>query len=176
MKETNSGHERMGAPLEQDVADIGISMWERERPDIDCSGKAVTGRILRLADVFMSAMNQNMSRFGVRYSQYAIVGTLRASGKPYRMSPSELQGRLMITSGGLSNLLKKVEAQGYIRRLDDPVDGRGVIVELTSEGFELSNGAMTTQAETERALVAALPDDDQRVLANLLRRLVLAHQ
>lgn len=159
-----------------DVADIGISMWRRERPDIDCSAKSVTGRILRLADIFMAQMDQNMARFGVRYSQYAIVGTLRAVGKPYRMSPSELQERLMITSGGLSNLLKKVEAQGYIRRLDDPADGRGVIVELTLEGFELSHETMAAQANLERALVAALPPEDQLLLANLLRRLVLANQ
>lgn len=159
----------------QDVADIGMAMWLRERPEIDCSGKAITGRILRLADIFMAAMDQNMTRFGVRYSQYAIVGTLRASGKPHRMSPSELQGRLMITSGGLSNLLKRVEKQGFIRRLDDPVDGRGVIVELTPAGFDLSEEAMVAQADVERALVSALPPEDQRIMADLLRRLVLAH-
>ena len=161
--------------VEQDVADMGIAMWLRERPDIDCSGKAITGRILRLAEIFMVAMDQNMARFGVRYSQYAIVGTLRAAGKPYRMSPSELQARLMITSGGLSNLLKRVEKQGFIRRLNDPIDGRGVIVELTPGGFELSEGAMAAQADVERALVSALPAKDQRIMADLLRRLVLAH-
>ncbi len=161
--------------LRKDVADIGIAMWQRERPDIDCSGKAVTGRVLRLAEIFMVAMNENMAEFGVRYSQYAIVGTLRASGKPYRMSPSEMQERLMITSGGLSNLLKKIEEMGYIRRLNDPDDGRGVIVELTGAGFELSEETMAAQAATERALVAALSQDEQELLSSLLRRLVLAH-
>lgn len=162
--------------LEQDVADIGIAMWRRERPDIDCGGKAVTGRVLRLAEIFMAAMNQNMAKFGVRYSQYAIVGTLRASGKPYRMSPSEMQDRLMITSGGVSNLLRKVENLGYIRRLDDPVDGRGVIVELTEAGFALSEETMVAQAEAERALVGALSPKDQETLAGLLRQLVLANR
>lgn len=168
--------QKAGEDPEEDVADIGIAMWRRERPDIDCSGKAVTGRILRLAELFMTAMNRNMEQFGVRYSQYAIVGTLRAVGKPYRMSPSELRERLMITSGGLSNLLKKIEELGYIRRLDDPVDGRGVIVELTPAGFSLSEKAMAAQAETERALVAALSLDEQEALAKFLRRLVLANR
>lgn len=158
-----------------DIADRGIAMWQRERPDIDCSGKAVTGRILRLGEVFMAAMNDNMARFGVRYSQYAIVGTLRAVGKPYRMSPSELQATLMITSGGVSNLLKRVEDMGYIRRLDDPIDGRGVIVELTEAGFALSEGAMAAQAELEKKLVATLSTEEQDHLSTLLRRLIIAN-
>ncbi len=166
---------RAGAVPAQDVADIGMAMWKKERPDIDCSGKAVTGRILRLAEVFMAAMNTNMSRFDVRYAHYAIVGTLRAAGKPYCMSPTELQNTLMITSGGVSNLLKKVEQMGYIRRRSDPGDGRGVIVELTRAGLALSEETMRAQAETERGLVAALSPSEQVVLAGLLRRLVLAN-
>lgn len=159
-----------------DIADIGIAMWQRERPDIDCSGKAITGRILRLGEVFMNAMNANMAQFGVRYSQYAIVGTLRASGKPYRMSPSELQNTLMITSGGVSNLLKRIEDMGYIRRLDDPVDGRGVIVELTEAGFALSEKAMAAQADLERQLVESLSANEQADLAGALRRLIIANR
>lgn len=159
----------------QDIADLGIAMWRRERPDIDCSGKAITGRILRLGELFMGAMNGNMAQFGLRYSQYAIVGTLRAAGKPYRMSPSELQSTLMITSGGVSNLLRRIEEMGYIRRLDDPVDGRGVIVELTDEGFQLSERAMVAQADLERSLVAVLSEDEQDELATLLRRLILSN-
>lgn len=161
---------------EPDIADIGMAMWRRERPEIDCSGKAITGRILRLSEIFMNAMNRNMSRFGIKYSQYAIVGTLRAVGKPYRMSPSELRNTLMITSGGLSNLLRKVELQGLIRRNDDPADGRGVIVELTQKGFELSESAMEAQAELERSLVAALSPEEQELLASMLRRLVLSNR
>ena len=161
---------------EPDIADIGIGLWRQERPEIDCSGKAVTGRILRLGEEFMNAMNANMAQFGVRYSHYAIVGTLRSIGKPYRMSPSELQNTLMITSGGLSNLLRKVEDLGYIRRLDDPADGRGVIVELTDAGFELSEVAMVAQANLERRLVSALTRDEQQTLTAMLKRLILANR
>jgi DNA-binding MarR family transcriptional regulator len=162
---------------ELDIADIGIAMWRRERPELDCSGKAITGRILRLGEVFVNAMNANMAdRFGVRYSQYAIVGTLRAAGKPYRMSPTELQNTLMITSGGVSNLLKRIEDMGYIRRLDDPIDGRGVIVELTEAGFALSEKAMAAQAELERELVAELSTEEQELMAGMLRRLIIANR
>jgi DNA-binding MarR family transcriptional regulator len=168
--------DKPGENQDLDIADLGMAMWQRERPDIDCSGKAITGRILRLSEIFMNAMNANMAQFGIRYSQYAIVGTLRAAGKPYRMSPTELQNTLMITSGGISNLLRRTEELGYIRRFDDPVDRRGVIVELTGAGFRLSEKAMRAQAELERSLVRALSSEEQAMLGTLLRRLVLANR
>lgn len=160
---------------QRDIADIGLALWRRERPEIDCSGKAVTGRVLRLGEVFMNAMNANLAPFGVPYSYYAIVGTLRSIGRPYRMSPTELQNTLMITSGGVSNLLKKVEKLGYIRRMNHPKDGRGVIVELTESGFALSEVAMVAQADCERRLVTSLSKEEQKVLAALLKRLVLSN-
>jgi|SRR5579863_7799574 len=159
--------------MQTDIVDTGTAMWRRERPEIDCSGKEITGRILRLSEMFLNAMNKNMAKYRVRYSLYAIVATLRASGKPYRMSPSELQDTLLITSGGVSNLLKKGEALGYVRRLTDPMDGRGVIVELTSAGHELSRVTMPAQAELERALVKGLSPEERELLASFLRRLII---
>ena len=82
----------------------------------------------------------------------------------------------MITSGGLSNLLRRVVANGYIRRDSDPRDRRGVIVELTEAGMALSEEAMIAQAQIERDLVSALSDEEQKVLADLLRRLVIANR
>ena len=42
---------------EFDIVGRGIAQWRRERPDIDCSGKSVVGRILRLQDVILRAAN-----------------------------------------------------------------------------------------------------------------------
>jgi DNA-binding MarR family transcriptional regulator len=159
-----------------DIVDAGTAMWRRECPEIDCSGKEVTGRILRLSEMFLNDMNKNMAKFHVQFSVYAVVATLRASGPPYRMSPSELQNTLLVSSGGVSNIIKKAEKSGYVRRLTDPVDRRGVIVELTGSGILLSRATMPAQADLERALVDCLSQNEQRLLASLLRRLIVANR
>jgi DNA-binding MarR family transcriptional regulator len=162
--------------LPRDIVDVGTAMWRRECPEIDCSGKEVTGRILRLSEMFLNDMNKNMAKFQVPFSVYAVVATLRASGPPYRLSPSELQNTLLISSGGVSNIIKKAEKSGYVQRLTDPMDGRGVIVELTGSGIVLSRATMPAQADLERALVACLSQHEQGLLASLLRRLILANR
>ena len=156
-----------------DIVGRGMAQWQRERPDIDCSGKAVVGRILRLQEVILRAANAALERHGLRYSAYAVLATLRASGAPFRMSPSRLQETLLLTSGGTSNLLARLETKGWIRRLADPLDGRAIIVELSDEGRALADRAMADHAATERQLVNMLSADEQAALAELLSRMLV---
>ena len=156
-----------------DLVGRGMAQWRRQRPDIDCSGKAVIGRILHLQETILRAVNAALAGHGVRYADYAVLATLRVAGDPYRLSPSRLQATMLFTSGGVSNLLQRVERKGYVRRLADPADGRGILVELTQKGFALAEAAMADHAAVERRLCAMLNADEQDDLARLLSRMIL---
>lgn len=160
-------------PMEADIVGRGMAQWRRERPDIDCSGKAIVGRILRLQDVILRTVNAVLARHGLRYHAYAVLATLRASGTPYRMSPSRLRETLLLTSGGTSNLLAQIEKKKWIRRLPDPLDGRAVIVELTKEGKALVDHAMADHADVERALVSMFSEQEKHALAAMLSRMLV---
>lgn len=161
------GHSRF------DIVGRGMAQWHRERPDIDCSGKAIVGRILRLQDVILRAVNAALERHGIRYPGYSVLATLRASGEPFRMSPSRLKETLLLTSGGLSNLLARLERAGWIRRHADPLDGRAVIVELTDQGRALADRTMKDHAEVERQLVGMFSGEEQRAFASMLSRMLV---
>ena len=156
-----------------DIVGRGMAQWRRERPDIDCSGKAIVGRILRLQDVILRAVNLALERHGLRYPSYAVLATLRAAGAPFRMSPSRLRETLLLTSGGTSNLLARLERRGWIRRLADPMDGRAVIVELSEEGRALAERAMADHADMERELVRMFGPAEQDAFAALLSRMLV---
>jgi DNA-binding MarR family transcriptional regulator len=154
----------------------GMAQWRQERPDIDCSGKAVVGRILQLHDVILRAVDRTLARHGLKYPAYAVLATLRVAGSPYRMSPSELLETLLLSSGGLSNLLRRMEEDGLVRRMADERDGRGVIVELTEEGARIADAAMVDHAETERKLVSVLSSESQEETAAALAMLIAASE
>ncbi len=157
----------------RDIIDRGMAHWRRERPDIDCSGKAIVGRILRLKDVVLKAYEVALARYGLRYPAYAILATLRVSGHQLRMSPSHLKQTLLMTSGGTSNLLSRLEQQGLIKRTNNPADGRGIIVELTGEGRRLVDEVMKVHADMERELVRMFSPHEQQLLARLLSRMLV---
>ncbi len=150
---------------ELDRVGRGMEHWRKQRPDIDCSGKAVVGRILHLHDIILRAVDRTLAPHGVKYPTYAVLATIRALGAPYRMSPSELLSTLLLTSGGLSNLLRRMEQDGLIRRTADKRDGRGVIVELTESGLAKADACMVDHAAVERQLCECLPPDLHETIA-----------
>lgn len=161
-----------GDRQEQDRIESGIQRWRHEFPDIDSSGKAVVGRILHLQEIFLITINGALEPFGLKYPEFAVLATLRVQGQPYRMSPKALLDSLILTSGGLSNLLRKLEKRGLIRRSQDAVDRRGVVVELTALGRKRVEPAMRLHAQTELSLVRSLTARERRHSADAMSKLI----
>lgn len=158
-----------------DLVGRGIAQWRRERPDIDSSGKAVIGRLLRLEEVILRTINQALAPHDIKYQEYAVLATLRVSGAPYRLTPSVLQATLLFSSGGLSNLLKRLERDGLVRRTGNPQDGRGVLVTLSAKGRRLADRAMPDHARAELQLLEMLNQKERTSLASLLSRMMVGN-
>jgi DNA-binding MarR family transcriptional regulator len=150
---------------ENDRVGAGMRRWRREFPDIDCSGKAVVGRLLHLHEVILKIVNRRLAKHRLKYPAYAVLATLRVEGAPYRMTPKRLLETLILTSGGLSNILRRLEKAGYVRRLADETDGRGVVVELTMQGQRVVEPAMRDHAQTELELTDVLSREEQQLVA-----------
>jgi DNA-binding MarR family transcriptional regulator len=158
-----------------DRVGAGMDRWRREFPDIDCSGKAVVGRLLHLNEVMLKEVNRVLGKRRLKYPAYAVMATLRVERAPYRMTPKRLLETLILTSGGLSNILRRLEKARYVRRLADENDGRGVVVELTEHGRRVVEPAMRDHAETERRLVAMLSREEQQAASRALGLMMAAH-
>jgi DNA-binding MarR family transcriptional regulator len=169
---TRHGGVEDAQPEENDRVGSGMERWCREFPDIDCSGKAVVGRLLHLNEQFMAAIDRSLAEHGLKYPTFAILATLRVQGAPFRMTPKALLDALILTSGGLSNLLRRLEAAGHIRRMADENDGRGVIVELTASGRRVVEPAMRDHAAVERRLIARLSPLERTRTAGALAKLM----
>ena len=106
----------------------------------------------------------------------ALMGHLRYAGPPYRGKPGKLAKHLGLSSGAMTNRLDNMAERGLLRRLDDPDDRRGVIVELTEEGQRVWEESVGTQAQKEELVASALDENEKRALNDLLRRLMNAFE
>jgi DNA-binding MarR family transcriptional regulator len=100
---------------------------------------------------------------GLTYPQYLAMLVLWESDG---VTVSQLGERLMLDSGTLTPLLKRLEAAGLVQRLRDSVDERRVRVQLTREGRTLKRRAF---AVPEAVACAAGCELDE--LARLTARL-----
>jgi DNA-binding MarR family transcriptional regulator len=78
-----------------------------------------------------------------------------------------------LSSGAITNRLDRLEEAGLVRRLPDPADRRGVVVELTDKGRDTYQSAVGVQAKKEELITAALTDREKQQLNALLRRLMV---
>ena len=157
---------------ERDRVDRIIEQWRRERPDLDPTAKGVTGRVVRIGDLIQARMGDALAPLGIRDGDYGLLSALRRSGDPFEQSPTELRQHLVITSGGLTLQLERLERAGLVQRRPNPADGRSVLVRLTPEGRALADEAMERHAALEHEMVAGLTSEERDVLVGLLRKLL----
>ena len=94
--------------------------------------------LARLSQTIQEAYQGDLRAFGLTYSEYTALHTLRVEGAPYRLSPSRLNQVLALSSGGVTKIVDRLESAGLVRRTPDPNDGRGVLVELTARGRRMA--------------------------------------
>lgn len=159
----------------QDAVDAIVAQWHVVRPELDTVPMGVLGRIFRIADVVGSRMERTYSAFGISRGEFDVLATLRRSGDPYVLSPRELSSTLMITTGGITGRLDRLEAAGLLARSPDPSDRRGVRVALTDDGRNIVDEAVVSGLEVQReVLEASLSPAQVARLDELLRVLLLA--
>ena len=76
----------------------------------------------------------------------------------------------MLSSAGVTSRVDRLERRGLVRRLADPDDRRGVIVELTGEGVEIVDAAVAALTTSDRALLAGFDPDELARFEVLLRK------
>lgn len=157
-----------------DAVDAIIEQWRRERPDLDSSYKHVTGRVVRLAALFLNAYGEVFTPLGLSEGDYGVLVTLRRAGTPHRLTPTDLARQQMMTSGGMTAAIDRLERKGLVARRPNPNDRRGHLIELTGEGRMLIDRAMERHADAERRLVQALSETERTTLEGLLRKLLLS--
>ncbi|GAA1307399.1 transcriptional regulator [Planotetraspora silvatica] len=84
--------------------------------------------------------------------------------------PSDLAAYYGIGKATISRQLKVLEMLGLIERAPDPVDGRAHFLELTDEGQQRLDRARRARQERFRALLDTWPEDEVRLLADMLSR------
>jgi len=159
---------------ESDGVDEILRQWQRERPDLDTSPIGVIGRISRLAREIEDRLEPVYAASGLEPGWYDVLATLRRSGPPYQLRPTDFANALMLTTSGTTKRLDRLEAAGHITRQPDPGDRRGVLIALTDSGRELIDSATAQHMANEHRILSGLSAKDQKGLADLLRKLIVA--
>ncbi|MCW3818041.1 MarR family transcriptional regulator [Micromonospora sp. DR5-3] len=157
-----------------DDVDVIVEQWRRERAGMRPEPMAVFGRIYRLARLVGDSQEKVYAGWGISRGEFDVLAALRRAGEPYTLAPKALAASLMLTSGGMTGRLDRLERAGLVRRSPDPEDRRGLRVSLTDTGRRVVEESADAGLEVQRRLLDALPPADQERLGDLLRALLSA--
>ena len=146
--------------------------WRRERPDIDVSSVGIVTRVWRIGRHLDRSRKERLEAFGVDRIALDILAMLRRAGPPYRRTAGELLQSALITSGGMSQRLERLETAGLVSRHMHPTDRRKVEVELTPTGMALVDEVTGAIMENESKLLGVLEPGEQQQLRALLKKLL----
>jgi DNA-binding MarR family transcriptional regulator len=140
---------------------------------VDLAVEAIVDRVNGISRRLKRAMEETLEEFDLSFGEWQLLTQLRWAEPSYRRSPGDLARSLELSSGAMTNRLDRLERAGFVRRLPDPEDRRGVQVELTEEGLAEWRKSVVAQAQKEAIIASALDADGMEQLNRLLRRVMI---
>src|SRR5512132_396334 len=159
---------------DRDALDDTLEIWAREIPDLAPVTEGIIERIQILAFNLNQAMDETRAEDELARRSFHLLGRLRRHGPPYRVSAGKLATELRLSSGAMTNRLDRMESAGLVRRVADPNDRRGTLIEPTELGHTLWDKTVGASARREAEFSSVLTDAEKGKLHDLLRALMLA--
>lgn len=165
--------ELTASTLEPDLIDDIIQKWQQtDLPETSFVGTEIIGRMVRMNAFIQLQIESNLARHNMNIGDFNLLAVLLRE-EPQELTPGRIQELILVSSGGLSNRMTRLEDRHLITRLPDPNDRRGVIVKLTPKGKALIEAAAPTHLALENQLVEKLSEEDQAQLITLLKKMLL---
>lgn len=167
---TKSGTEGHG----RDLIDTITDAWRRELPDLDQPEYELAKRVARLAALLEDALGASLAPWGLSKADYGVLTALRSLGAPYELRPTDLKIRLLLTSGGVANVINRLEKTGLVERVPDPADGRSSWVRLSSAGAQVAEDTLRAWSAAQTEIFRHVPSAFAQDTADSLRRILVA--
>lgn len=111
----------------------------------------------------------DVARHGLTVAEFGVLEVLYHKGP---MLLNEVQRRILVSSGGITYLVDRLEKRGLVERRDCPGDRRARFAALTEEGERLVRDIFPEHAAVIRDALGALGPDDKREAIRLLRLVI----
>jgi DNA-binding MarR family transcriptional regulator len=149
-----------------------LSEWKQQLPDLDPSPVGIQGRIVRLSAHLLRQSDNWLRPLDLGWEAFSLIVTLRRSGKPYELRPTDILRESLLTSGAITNRIDRVEQMGLVERRPDKDDRRSYVIRLTPAGKKLADKAIAQHFLAIDDLLGDLSSTERMQLAGLLSKLL----
>lgn len=131
----------------------------------------VFGRIARVAARSQTDLTEVLGAYSLTPASFDVLANLRRSDPPHRKTPGELAASSMVSTGGMTFRVDKLEEAGLVVREPSADDRRVVYVRLTDSGRTLMDEVIEAHLARKAELLASFDRSELDALAALLAKL-----
>lgn len=125
--------------------------------------------LLHAAAALEDKVGAALGRAGLSMPKFAVLNELVTAKEP--LSLSELATRLSCVKSNMTQLIDRLEADGLVKRVDDPSDRRSVKAEITAEGAARQAEGSEEIDKLHEEFAAAVGAEDRAAFGRLLAAL-----
>ena len=152
-----------------------LHLFKENWPEGYSSAEEVMLRLYHAALRHTEELQHFLGRFDLTMAEFVTLRVLRREPEPHVMTPSALYETLVMSPGGMTKILKQLEAKGLVARRGDAADKRRNLVELTARGRTTIGTVQRAVRELDVALLErTLTGREQERLGQLLRKLLVS--
>jgi DNA-binding MarR family transcriptional regulator len=129
----------------------------------------VMSSLLEVARAVGQRLEDALTSVGLSTAKYGVLKQLVEAGRPLALG--ELAEFQCCVRSNMTQLVDRLEADGLVRRVDDPADRRVVRAELTALGHQRQREGARQANRVEEEFAAALPESQRQALARALSAL-----
>ena len=111
--------------------------------------------VQRVARLLRENAQGTLGPLKLSFTEFEVLAALRASPPPHQLLPTELYDAMLISSGGLTKVLKYLEERGLISRPHHKGDKRQRPVALLAKGRRMAERGLASIIESDEAAISA---------------------
>jgi DNA-binding MarR family transcriptional regulator len=155
--------------LRADPIDMAEAHWRAHGWGDVADGMSVLTSVMRVQQIMLATVESLLRPFGLSFSRYEVLMLLLFSRRG-SLPLGKVGERLQVHAASVTNAVERLERDGFVRRMPNPDDRRGVLAELTPAGRRVAEEA-TIVLNKEVFAELGLPPDERAVLYRLLKKL-----
>lgn len=150
-----------------DVVDYIIGHWRQYDKSLDTSGTEIIGRIIRIGSIISQRVDENLAAYKLTIGEFDVLAALLREPNQ-TLTPKQIQDLVLISSGGLTNRINKLEKKGMVQRILNPEDRRSWLINLLPKGENLIKKVVPSHLSIETRAIKDLSFKEYQQLRDLL--------
>lgn len=140
-------------------------------PDVSIDAMATILQFCKISSLINMRREATLAEFGLTSGRFHLLMLLKRQEPVHALSPSELAKRTGVTRGTMTQFIDAIEKDGFVRRVEDPKDRRGMLVQLTEAGEARLKDVLPTHIKRMANYTLVLDADERDMMIHIMTKM-----